>query len=334
MDPTRRRLLAWASLVVVYLVWGSTYLAIRVGVRDFPPIVLVGVRYLIAGLLLFPIALRIKPAGVTTRLRLGLPQWLACAAVGALLIVVGNGGVTLGERTLPSGLAAVLVATVPLWMIGFAVPLRHERVTLQAGLGIALGLVGIVVLAGADTGGGQLGAVITVLIAAAGWGLGSVVAHVVPLPPRPLVAAAMQMLVSGAALVVIGLVAGSYGDVDWSHISASAWWALVWLVIPGSILAFSAYAFALAELPIAVVSTYAYVNPVVAVALGALLLDERFTMRELVGTAVVVASVAVVTMRRRRRRSAASTEDDVRVPSGAACSSGPVADAPEVSDRS
>jgi drug/metabolite transporter (DMT)-like permease len=305
MDPRRRRLLAWASLAVVYVVWGSTYLAIRVGVRDFPPLVLVGVRYLTAGLLLFPLALRIAPAGVAREpLRLGAKQWLACAVVGGLLLVVGNGGVTVAEQSLPSSLAAVLIATTPLWMIGFNWPIRGQRVSAQAGLGVLLGLVGIVVLAGADTGNGAVGAVITALVAAAGWGLGSVLAHVVPLPPRPLVAAAMQMLVAGAALVLVGLVSGKFAEVDWSGVSAESWWALVWLAIPGSVIAFSAYAFALNELPLPIVSTYAYVNPVVAVLLGAWLLDERLSGRELIGTAIVVGSVAVVTLRRRRRRGA------------------------------
>jgi drug/metabolite transporter (DMT)-like permease len=321
MDASGRRMLAWVSLVIVYLVWGSTYLAIRVAVRDFPPLVLVGARYLIAGVLLFPIALRIPPnmqPGDPAPVRVGWRQWLGCAVVGGLLIVVGNGGVTVAEQSLPSGLSAVLVATVPLWMIGFGVPLRHERISARAALGVLLGLVGIVVLAGADTGSGSIGAVVTVLVAAAGWGLGSVLAHVVPLPGRPLVASAMQMLISGAVLVLIGAIAGAYGRVDWGAISAQAWWAMVWLVLAGSVVAFSAYAFALAELPLPVVSTYAYVNPVVAVLLGALLLHEHLTARELIGTAIVVASVAVVTMRRRRHnRSPAATEDEIRLPSGA-----------------
>jgi drug/metabolite transporter (DMT)-like permease len=319
MDSSRRRLLAWASLIVVYLVWGSTYLAIRVGVRDFPPIVLVGVRYLIAGVLMLPIAMRIRPAGAQRMPRLGRRQWLACALVGGLLLVVGNGGVTVAEQSLPSGLAAVLVATVPLWMIGFAVPIRHQRITGPAGIGVAFGLVGVVVLASGGTGGAKVSAIITVLVAAAGWGLGSVLAHVLPLPNRSLLAAAMQMVIAGAALVLVGLISGKYGDVHWSSVSGEAWIALAWLVIPGSVLAFSAYAFALAELPLPMVSTYAYVNPVVAVVLGAVLLGERFTVRELIGTLIVVGSVAIVTWRRRpgHNRSPAQTDDAMRLPSGA-----------------
>jgi drug/metabolite transporter (DMT)-like permease len=323
VDLRTRRTLAWASLVTVYLVWGSTYLGIRVAVRDFPPLVLVGLRYLVAGLVLFPIALRIPArlqSGDAGPVRLGWRQWLGCAVVGGLLIVVGNGGVTVAEQRLPSGLAAVLVATVPLWIIGFAVPIRREPISLRAGLGVALGLVGVIVLAGGDTGGGDLGAVVTVLVAASGWGLGSVLAHVVPLPSRPLVASAVQMLVSGFVLVIVGALSGAYADVAWSDISAEAWWAFGWLVLAGSVIAFSAYAFALAELPLPVVSTYAYVNPVVAVLLGAVLLGERLSARELLGTVIVVASVAVVTMRRRRSgqsRSPASTEDETRLPTGA-----------------
>jgi drug/metabolite transporter (DMT)-like permease len=320
MDSSRRRMLAWASMVVVYLVWGSTYLAIRVAVRDFPPMVLVGVRYLIAGLLLFPIALRVgRSAGDAPRRRLGAREWLACAVVGGLLLVVGNGGVTVAEQSLPSALAAVLIATVPLWTIALARPILHERVSVAAGLGVVVGLIGVAVLASGGTGGAEVGAVLTALVAAAGWALGSVLAHVLPVPSRSLVAAAMQMVIAGAALVIIGLVSGLYGDVHWASVSGESWLALLWLVVPGSVLAFSAYAFALAELPLPIVATYAYVNPVVAVALGALLLDERFTARELIGTAIVVGSVAVVTWRRRQgqSRSPALTDGEIRLPSGA-----------------
>jgi drug/metabolite transporter (DMT)-like permease len=303
MDTARRRMLAWAGLVVVYLVWGSTYLAIRVGVRDFPPIVLVGARYLIAGALLLPVALRMPEREGAPRDPIRPAHWFGAAVVGGLLLVVGNGGVTLAERSVPSGLAAVLVATVPIWTVVLARPIRHERITAAAGLGVLLGLAGVVVLVGPGADGAGFGGVATILVAAAGWALGSVLSHVVPLPSRAIVAAAMQMLVAGSALVVAGLLGGAYSNLHWSQISGEAWWALVWLVLPGSILAFTAYAFVLTELPLPVVSTYAYVNPVVAVLLGSVLLGERFALHELIGAAIVVGSVAVTMNGRHRRRS-------------------------------
>lgn len=297
MDTRQRRLLAWVSLVIVYLVWGSTYLAIRVGVRDLPPVVLVGARYLVAGALLFPVARHASASG--PRERLGARQWGACGVVGALLLVVGNGGVTLAERSVPSGLAAVLVATVPLWMIGFAIPIRHERLTVRAAAGVVLGVIGVGVLAGVGSAGGDATAEVIVLVAAAGWALGSVLAHVLPLPRNALVAASMQMLLAGAALVLAGLLSGVYQHTHWSDVSAQSWWALAWLVVPGSVLAFGAYAFALSELPLSVVGTYAYVNPVVAVVLGTLLLDEHFSGRQVFGTVIVIVSVALTLHRTR-----------------------------------
>jgi drug/metabolite transporter (DMT)-like permease len=145
---------------------------------------------------------------------------------------------------------------------------------------------------------------VVVLIAAAGWALGSVLAHVLPLPSRALVSAAMEMLVAGSVIVLAGLVSGSYADVHWSDVSAESWWAFAWLVVAGSVLAFGAYAFALSELPLRVVATYAYVNPVVAVVLGAVLLGEQFSVREVIGTAIVVGSVAVTMQRGNPREQA------------------------------
>jgi drug/metabolite transporter (DMT)-like permease len=166
-------------------------------------------------------------------------------------------------------------------------------VTGRAAAGLAAGLVGVAVLAGGGSAGGHLGGVLLVLGAAASWGLGSVLGRRLRLPRRALLAAAMEMLAGGTVLVIIALASGEAGQAHWGQVSPTAWLALAWLVLPGSILAFTAYGYALARLPLATVSTYAYVNPVVAVLLGAGLLHERLTGRELLGTLLVVASVAV-----------------------------------------
>lgn len=290
---------AWLALVAVYLFWGSTYLAIRVGVRDLPPAMMSGIRYVIAGSLLYPLALR---TGGDERRRDDRPhawQWLACLLVGSLLLVCGNGGVSWAEQRVPSGLAALLVATVPLWMILFAVPLRHERITLTAGGGLAVGIVGVAVLAGGGSFAGGVVWIFLVLGASAAWGLGSVLGHRVPLPRRPALAAAMQMIAGGVVLLIISAGTGEWSDVRWGHIAPNAWWSLLWLIGPGSILAFVAYGYALMHLPVSVVSTYAFVNPVIAVFLGSALLSEAFTLREAIGTVLVVASVAVILLRPR-----------------------------------
>lgn len=292
-----RPTLAWLALAVVYLVWGSTYLAIRVGVRDLPPGILAGSRYLLAGLMLYPIAVRSGSGELRCLDRPQRRQWLACAVIGVLLLVIGNGGVTFAERSVPSGLTAVLVATVPLWMVVFGVLINRDRVTAAAGLGLVIGLAGVAVLAGGGSLRGHWVGVCIVLIASASWGLGSVIGHHLTLPRRALLAAAMQMLVAGAVLLTGAAISGEFGEVQWSAVPVESWLALVWLIVPGSILAFTAYGYSLAHLPITTVSTYAYVNPVVAVALGAVVLGETFALREALGTALVVFSV-VLTMHR------------------------------------
>ncbi len=150
---TRTRVQSWIALGIVYVVWGSTYLAIRVGVGHLPPLLLAGTRYVIAGALLYPIARRASAGDRTAagrpRPRPGVRAWLACAVVGVLLLFAGNGGVSVAETTLPSGVAAVLVATVPLWMIVFAWPVERERVTARSAAGLVIGLAGVAVLVGA-----------------------------------------------------------------------------------------------------------------------------------------------------------------------------------------
>ncbi|HUZ23972.1 MAG TPA: drug/metabolite exporter YedA [Streptosporangiaceae bacterium] len=304
--PGRGRgyLLAWAALVVVYIVWGSTYLAIRVGVRDLPPAMLAGVRYVVAGVILYPVAARTGGDQLRAQDRPGRREWLGSALVGLLLLVVGNGGVTLAERSLASGLAAVLVATVPLWMVVFALPLQGQRVSALGAAGLLLGLTGIAVLVSGGPAAGRAADVLIVLVAAASWGFGSVLSRRLRLPRRALLAAAMEMLAAGVVLLIVALASGEAGQVHWSGVPASSWLALAWLVVPGSILAFTAYGYALAHLPLATVSTYAYVNPVVAVVLGVLLLHERLTLREAAGALLVVASVALTLYHPRARNPA------------------------------
>jgi drug/metabolite transporter (DMT)-like permease len=304
--------LAWTALVVVYLVWGSTYLAIRVGVRDLPPGILAGVRYLLAGLLLFPIGISSGPAELRSIDRPTRSQWAGCAVVGVLLLVLGNGGVTLAERTVPSALAAVLVATVPLWMVVFGVLLQRDQVSPLAGAGLVIGLAGVAVLAGGGPLSGHLLGVFVILGAAASWGLGSVLGHRLPLPQRALLGAAMQMLVAGVVLLVLAAIGGEFSRVHWTAVHPTSWWALAWLVVPGSIIGFTAYGYALSRLPRPTVATYAYVNPVVAVVLGTLLLHEAFTLRAAIGTALVVGSVAL-TIRGPRSVAPPETVDEWKV---------------------
>jgi drug/metabolite transporter (DMT)-like permease len=299
-NATARRpdLLGWMALVVVYVVWGSTYLAIRVGVRDLPPLTMAGLRYLTAGLVLYPIAVRTGAARLRATDQPGRRQWLGSALVGLLLLVVGNGGLSIGEQTLDSGFAAVLVATVPLWMVLFAWPIDGDRPTKRAVGGLGIGLVGVAVLSGGGSGSAHALGVAVVLGASCSWGLGSVLAHRLALPQRALVAAALEMIAGGVLLLAAAALRGEYGRMHWSQVPGSAWLALLYLIGPGSLLAFTAYGYALSRLPLGTVSTYSYVNPVVAVVLGIAILGEPLTTHEAIGTILVVGSV-VLTLRRR-----------------------------------
>jgi len=309
---TRTRVQSWIALGIVYVVWGSTYLAIRVGVAHLPPLLLAGIRYIVAGAVLYPIAARASAAdrahggagpdgagsdraGLARRGgRPGARAWLAGAVVGVLLLCGGNGGVSVAETTLPSGVAAVLVATVPLWMLVFAWPLEGRRVTAGAAAGLAIGLAGVAILAGAGLSGGRLSGVFIVIGASAAWGLGSVLSHRLPVPSHAMLAAAIEMLAGGAVLLAAAGACGEFSRARWSAVPATGWIALAYLIVPGSILAFTAYGYALAHLPVGTVATYAYVNPVVAVLAGIAFLGERFSWREGLGAALVLASVVII----------------------------------------
>jgi len=295
----RNRLLAWGSLGVVYIVWGSTYLAIRVGVKYLPPAIFSGVRFLVAGALLYAYARRTSQDSDKPTLR----QWLACALVGALLLGAGNGGVSFAEQHLDSGLSAVLVASIPLWMIAISAVVDRRRPATVHLIGTACGLGGVAVLAVGGAPHGHSLSVVILLLAALGWSIGSVLAKRVGMPSRIALAAGMQMLSGGALLMLVGVASGELGDLHLGRTPGTAWLSFAYLVVAGSILAYSAYGYALSALPLTTVATYAYVNPVVALVLGITFVGERLSLRELIGTLIVVGSVGltVVTPEEKRR---------------------------------
>jgi drug/metabolite transporter (DMT)-like permease len=299
---------AWAALLVVWVAWGSTYLAIRVADRSIPPFAMAAVRYLTAGAVLYPLAWlgsrrRTAPALVPApgpaggRAPSRLAQWGGMAVVGTLLLAFGNGGVSYAEQTLPSGLAALLVASVPLWMALADRVINGQRIPLRGWIALVLGLAGIAVLA-RPSGNGAVLPVLVVLGASVSWGVGSVLAGRLPAPASPLAGSAMEMLTGGIVLTGLAAATGELTRVDPAHVSAQSLLGLLYLIGPGSLLALTCYTIALRRLPTAAVSTYAYVNPVVAVSLGALFLSERLTPATLLGGAVVVLSVVMLLIRR------------------------------------
>jgi len=299
--PTRPAgVAAWAALLVVWVVWGSTYLAIRVADRTIPPFEMAAVRYLTAGLLLYPVAWQARRRHSPSSAPGSLAQWAGMAVVGTMLLAVGNGGVSYAERTLPSGLAALLVASVPFWMALADRVINGHRLRPAGWAALVTGLTGIAVLA-QPNGHGTVFPILVVLVGAMSWGIGSVLAGRLPAPASPLLGSAMEMLAGGTVLIGFAAVAGETLP---AHVSAESLLAVGYLIGPGSLLAMTCYTIALRRLPTPVVATYAYVNPVMAVAFGALLLGERLTVSTAIGGAIVVASVALLLFSQRTGESA------------------------------
>jgi drug/metabolite transporter (DMT)-like permease len=290
-----------AALLTVYVVWGSTYLGIRIAIETLPPLLMSGVRFIIAGALLYAFAIR---RGDTTGDRPGRAQWLAALVIGGALLLCGNGGVTWGEQYVASGLASLLIATVPLWMVLFARIMLGEGLTWPARVGVVVGFAGLLVLVwpGQDEAatGLPLWPTLVVLTGAACWGWGSVHARRASLPSRPLVSTAMQMLAGGSLQIVVGIATGELPRVDLAAVSGRSVAAVAYLIVFGSLLAFTAYAWLLRNVRTSLASTYAYVNPVVAVALGWAVLSEPVSARSLVAGAVILAGVALIVQGSRR----------------------------------
>jgi drug/metabolite transporter (DMT)-like permease len=287
----------WSALGAVYVIWGSTYLAIRVAVRTLPPLLMASARYLIAGAILYAWAIG---RGDREGDRPGIREWRGAAIVGGLLLLGGNGGVVVAERRIPSSLAALLIATVPLWMVVIGRVILRERVSWLEGLGMALGLAGLILLVGLPGGGVDTVGAGIVLVAALCWAAGSMYSKRARLPARPSVATAMEMLAGGALLGLVGVAGGEIGDVHPAKVSLGSAVALVYLIVFGSLVAYNAYVWLLRVARTSLVSTYAFVNPVVAVVLGWAILSERITVRTVLAGGVIVVAVALIITARAR----------------------------------
>jgi drug/metabolite transporter (DMT)-like permease len=296
--PSRSRV--WTALVTVYVVWGSTYLAIRyaigadTGQRGFPPLLMGGVRFLVAGGLMYAVAIR-RPAHDGEPDPVGRREWKSCAIVGLALLLGGNGLVMLAERSVDSGIAAVVIALVPIWTAVLALVLGRERLRGIAVTGLAVGFLGAAVLANpASADHVAPGGIALLLCATLSWASGSYYSKSATVPRRPLVMTGMEMLCGGAGLVVAGLLRGELSDLDLGAVGWTAWAGFAYLVVFGSMLAFTAYVWLLRNARLSLVTTYAYVNPAVAVLLGALFLGESLTGQTLVASALILVGVGLV----------------------------------------
>ena len=283
--PARRGHVALA-LVALYLIWGSTYLAIRFALEGgFPPFLLGGIRFLVAGGVLYGV-LRLRGVPAPTR-----PQWRNAAVMGVLLLLLGNGLVNYGEQTVASGMTAVIVSSSALWMGVFAA-LRGHRPSALEWIGLGIGFVGVLWLsAGGSLAATPLG-LAALLVASVAWSFGSIWSKGRDLP-TPFMTAATQMLCGGVAMCLVALVLGERFDgMPTAHAIGAFWY----LVVAGSLAGFSAYIWLLHHVRPALATSYAYVNPAIAVVLGALLAQERFGMRELVAMGVILVGVLAITV--------------------------------------
>lgn len=284
----------WSALAIVYVVWGSTYLGIRivVDVAQQPPLFPTGIRFLIAGsILATAVALRKG----WQAFRVPLRTIVGSVLLGFLFLFCGVGMVSVAEQTVTSGLAALLVAAMPLWVVLMRAGIGRERPAGLTWLGTAVGLGGIAVLARPDTEGDvALWGVLLVLFATVCWAFGVFISPRLSLPDDNFVGAVYEMLGGGVVLLVAGAVVGEFGEFSVSDVPAEGWWAFLYLTLIGSVIAFSAFVWLLGHAPPSLVTTYAYVNPIVAVFLGWLILSESVTVPVVVGGSLAVLGVALV----------------------------------------
>jgi drug/metabolite transporter (DMT)-like permease len=285
--------LVLVAFAAVYLIWGSTYLAIRVGVESFPPLLLAGSRHLVFGLLFYPF-LRWK-----TGVRPTLAHWRTATLTGFLLLFVGNGGVCVAEQTVPSGVTALLVATVSLWMV-LVDWLRPGgvRPVARVLMGLLLGFGGLALLVGPKDLGGSArinpAGVAILVVAAFAWACGSIYSKHGQMPSSPLLGATMQSLTGGIALWIVGWMSGEVRSLHLGAVSTRSWVAMAYLIFFGSMMGFTAYIYILKHSTATRVATYAFVNPVVALFLGWLILGESITTRTMLAAAVILAAVLLV----------------------------------------
>jgi len=289
----------WTALILVYIVWGATYLGIRYAVETIPPFLMAGTRFLVSGIILYVWR---RAAGDPAPTR---GQWLRTAVVGLLLLLGGNGLVSLAEKNVASGIAALIVGSAPLWMtLMEALRPAGARPNWLGILGLVIGFGGIVLLVGpslvnttqADF---RPAGIITLLFAALFWSLGSIYSRSADLPRSSLLSTGMEMLAGGLGLYLAGTLTGEWHQLVLVNITLRSWLGLAYLVAFGSMVGFTAYAWLLRSAPVSLVATYAYVNPLVAILLGGLFAQESLSLHILLAALVIIGSVIVINVSRR-----------------------------------
>lgn len=300
--PRASALAIWAGMVSVYIAWGSTYLAIRFAVQTMPPFLMAAARFLTAGVVLFVARRALGDVAPSGR------EWRAAAVVGLLLLLGGNGGVVWASQRVNSGHTALLVSSAPLWMVLIDLLRRGERRPGRLAIaGVLVGFGGVLLLIGPGASGADrldpLGTLVLTL-AAISWAAGSLYSRKAALPISPLLGTSMEMAIGGLGFLTLGTLAGEWGRLNLAAISRESWLGLAYLIVFGAWVGFGSYMWLLRIAPTSLVSTYAYVNPIVAVLMGNWLAAEPLTPRTLAAAAVIVGSVALTTLASQRARRA------------------------------
>jgi len=293
--PTRARLLL--AFAAVYFIWGSTYLFIRFAIETVPPFLVGGIRFLLAGTVMYA-WLRVRGAARPTR-----AEWRSAFVIGPLMMTGGNGGIVWSEQFVSSGVVALVVAIVPLWMLLLSWMRGGARPSWREWIGVATGLVGVALLVSTDHNPAQGGlsplALLVMVFSTLSWSVGSLIARDAPLPASPLLASAMEMLAGGVGMLLIALLRGEHSQLAVSAVSLRSASSIAYLALFGSIIAFSAYKWLLNKTTPAAVGTYAFVNPVVAVVLGWAFAAEPLGPRTVIAMCVIVGAVVMITLRPR-----------------------------------
>jgi drug/metabolite transporter (DMT)-like permease len=318
MRPKANPVAVWAGLLVLYVVWGSTYLGMKVAIDSMPPFVMGVFRFIPAGVILTLLVVVRQRGSI---LRPSARQVADAAIVGALLLVGGTGLVAWAEQLIPTGIAAVMIALVPMWLAVLGFVVYREPVRPLLALGIVVGIVGVGILAWPAGGAGDLDplGLAVILVAPVSWALGTLYAAKRAVLPGPaLLASGIEMTAAGLVFIVVAAVTGEWAGFDIAAVTPSSWAGIVYLVVMGSLVGYTTFAWLITVAPLARVSTYAYVNPVVAVILGFAILGEPLTARTLVASGVIVAAVALIVTTRTRPTAAlpakAETPAPVRAP--------------------
>jgi len=300
-----------AAFAAVYLIWGSTYLAIKYAIETMPTFLMAAVRFLVAGGILYVFA-RLSPGYEKPK----AIHWRTAFIVGTLLLGVGNGAVVMGEHYISSSMTALLIASNPFWMVTLGwLFMGRGKPNYKVALGLLIGFIGVAMLIlgqatpDAGTGNTQWMGIVLIMVATIGWAFGSLYGAKAPTAKSNILAAGMQMLAGGFVLLIISAVTGEWQKFDYRTVSSVSWIALAYLIFVGALVAYTAYSWLMQNAAPSAVSTYAYVNPVVAVLLGWAIAGESMTAQMLIGAAVIVISVMLVTANNKKKPS----EDTVEI---------------------